>query len=287
MLRPWKGGVKFAPSPMRGALQPEHRTLAEQPAEVGLDVVQHLGTGGEDLFDQDGVGYQHGVAEHRDPDGHATPVVRVSHSTVRRREATKAKAPSGLGSRGDGGSLGRSATTASRVGVWLMEASKTFARRWYRGVPGRSSQYGTLRYQGCQGLADDGEVPMSAPVTEQSRPPSRHRRSGGACSTGWPPPSRSAATATPPSPTSSATPAPPNAPSTTTSPASRSAFFRAPSPRTTRNWSTPSNIDRPGRTLARTSPSGRHRLRPDHRRPARHHAELDPRTTRPRRGRAR
>ena len=51
MLLPWNGGVSsLRRRQWGGALQSEHRAGAEQPAQVRLDVVQHVGTGGEHLL---------------------------------------------------------------------------------------------------------------------------------------------------------------------------------------------------------------------------------------------
>ena len=69
MLLPWNGGVSsLRRRSVFGAVEREHRTRAEDPAEVGLDVADVVGVGEEQLLGERGVGDGHAAAEDRNVD---------------------------------------------------------------------------------------------------------------------------------------------------------------------------------------------------------------------------
>lgn len=68
-------GEQLAPHPVLDAIESEHRSGSQQPAQVRLDVVEDVGGArGEDLLGQRRVGDHDGVAEHRYPHREAAPV---------------------------------------------------------------------------------------------------------------------------------------------------------------------------------------------------------------------
>ena len=101
-------GEQLTASPMFLAVQREHRTRSEDPAEVGLHVHQVVGAREEDLPQQSRIGDDHTAAEERDVDGEdgAVTLHRVSQEPA--AEARQQDTLDGLWQAHDGRHLARS-----------------------------------------------------------------------------------------------------------------------------------------------------------------------------------